>query len=128
MEEDRKRRRRHSAELKGQVLEACERPGASIAAVALEFGLNANLVRQWRVGRGMKWTRGAAAAAVGDAGAQLKFIALPMPAAVAPAPSEPAPLSGDIRLEIRRGAAVVKVSWPLSAAGQCAAWLREVLR
>jgi hypothetical protein len=77
MEEDRKRRRRHSAELKSQVLDACARPGASIAAVALTFGLNANLVRQWRVGRGMKRARGAALAKADDAGAQLKFIALP---------------------------------------------------
>lgn len=126
MEEDRKRRRRHSAELKSQVLEACARPGASIAAVALEFGLNANLVRQWRVGRGMKRARGAAAAAADCAGAQLKFIALPLPSAAAPATSEPAP--ADIRLEIRRGAVLVHVSWPLAAAGACAAWLREVLR
>jgi len=128
MQEERNRRRRHSAELKSRVLDACERPGASIAAVALEFGLNANLVRQWRVGRGMKRARGTAAAVANDASAQLKFIALPLPAATAPAPSEPAPMPADIRLEIRRGAAVVNVTWPLSAAGQCAAWLREVLR
>jgi transposase-like protein len=53
MKEDRSRRRWHSAELKGQVLEASERPGALIAAVTLKFGLKANLVRQWCVGRGM---------------------------------------------------------------------------
>lgn len=126
MEAERKRRRRHSAELKNQVLDACARPGASIAAVALEFGLNANLVRQWRVGRGMRRARGAAAATADDAGAHLKFIALPLPAASST--SEPVPAPADIRLEIRRGAVVVNVSWPLTAAGPCAAWLREVLR
>ena len=47
----------------------------------------------------MKRARGAAAAAGGDAGAQLKFIALPLPAASAQTPSEPAPLPADIRLE-----------------------------
>jgi transposase len=114
--------------LKSQVLDACARPGASIAAVALEFGLNANLVRQWRVGRGMKRARGAALAKADDAGAQLKFIALPVPSAAAPATSEPEPSPADIRLEIRRGVVVVNVAWPLTAAGQCAAWLREVLR
>lgn len=128
MEAERKRRRRHSADLKRQVLEACARPGASIAAVALEFGLNANLVRQWRVGRGMKRARGAAVAMAADAGAQLKFIELPLPAAAASSTSEPVPSPADIRLEIRRGAVVVNVSWPLTAAGPCAAWLREVLR
>jgi hypothetical protein len=63
-----------------------------------------------------------------DAGARLKFIALPSPAARAPAPSALPPSPGDIRPEIRRGAAVVNATWPLSAAGQCAALLREVLR
>ncbi len=42
------RRRRHSAELRAQVLAACAEPGASIAQVALSHGLNANLVYKWR--------------------------------------------------------------------------------
>ncbi|MDR6539483.1 transposase [Variovorax soli] len=47
-----KQRRRHSAAFKAQVLEACAEPGASVATVALSFGLNDNLVHQWRRGRG----------------------------------------------------------------------------
>ena len=47
-----KQRRRHSAAFKAQVLAACAEPGASVAAVALSFGLNDNLVHQWRRGRG----------------------------------------------------------------------------
>jgi len=34
----------------------------------------------------------------------------------------------DIAIELRRGATVVKVSWPLAAAADCAVWLRELLR
>jgi hypothetical protein len=34
----------------------------------------------------------------------------------------------DIRIELQRGTTTVKVTWPLSAAAECAAWLREVLR
>ncbi len=41
-------RRRHSAAFKRKVLELIEQPGASVAAVALEHGLNANLVFKWR--------------------------------------------------------------------------------
>ena len=37
-------RRRHAAQLKEQVLAECAEPGASVAAVALARGLNANLV------------------------------------------------------------------------------------
>ena len=44
-------RRRHSAQFKREVLAACNELGASVAGVALAFGLNANLVRQWRRGR-----------------------------------------------------------------------------
>jgi transposase len=41
-------RRRHDAELKRQVLAACEEAGSSVAAVAMAHGLNANLVHRWR--------------------------------------------------------------------------------
>jgi transposase len=41
-------RRRHSAEFKQRVLAECERPGASVAAIALSHGLNDNLVHKWR--------------------------------------------------------------------------------
>lgn len=32
---------------------------------------------------------------------------------------------GDIGIELRRGATLVKVTWPLVAAADCAAWMRE---
>jgi transposase len=41
-------RRRHSKELKEQVLAECAQPGASVAGVALAHGINANDVRKWR--------------------------------------------------------------------------------
>jgi len=48
MHSERMPRRRHSAELKAQVLAECEEAGASIAAGAQSHGLNANLVHKWR--------------------------------------------------------------------------------
>ena len=41
-------RRRHSAAFKRKILELIEKPGASVAGVALEHGVNANLVFKWR--------------------------------------------------------------------------------
>lgn len=41
-------RRRHSAELRAQVMAQCDAPSASVAAVAQVHGLNANLVHKWR--------------------------------------------------------------------------------
>jgi transposase len=43
-----------------------------------------------------------------------------------PAPScAPAP---DIRIELRRGATSVSLTWPVSAAEHCAAWMRGLLK
>jgi transposase-like protein len=51
---------RHSAEFKTRVVTACEQAGASIAAVALESGVNANLVHLWLRERrnGVVWADG----------------------------------------------------------------------
>jgi len=34
----------------------------------------------------------------------------------------------ELRIELRRGPVTATVSWPMSSAIECAAWLREVLR
>ena len=121
MEEGRevRRRRRHSAEFKAQVLEECKQPGESIAGVALRHGLNLNLVHKWR-----RESHGAATLCAPTApAAQREFIALPL--------ATPAPISSaapDIRIEIARAGAAISVHWPLSAASDCAAWLKEWLR
>jgi transposase len=130
MDANPKQRRRHSAEFKALVLAACAEPGASVAAVALSFRLNDNLVHQWRRGRGAIPL--AAATVVAESAPQ--FISLSVPPL--PPPSAPAPAivavaavaAEEIRLEFKRGAIGVSVTWPASAAADCAAWLREVLR
>jgi len=50
----RRRRRKHSAEFKAQVLAECRQPGASVAAVAIAHGLNPNVVRKWLSGQNLK--------------------------------------------------------------------------
>ena len=46
--ESKRRRLERSPELKAMVLAECERPGASVANVAMAHGVNANLVHGWR--------------------------------------------------------------------------------
>jgi transposase len=113
-------RRRHAAELKARVLAACDEPGASVAAVARAYDLNANLVHKWRRGVAPPARPPASPSSGRVAG---EFIALAMPSreAVSAMPA-------DIRIELRRGTTSVAVSWPLAAADQCAAWLRQWLR
>jgi transposase len=113
-------RRRHAAELKARVLAACDEPGASVAAIARAHALNANLVHKWRRGVAPP-ARPPASSSAGQVAGEFIALALPsreiVPAALA-----------DIRIELRRGATSVAVSWPLAAADQCAAWLRHWLR
>lgn len=73
-----KPRRRHSEQLKAEVIVACAQPGASVAAVARQFELNDNLVHQWRRGRGA----GKATTTPGEATAApaLQFVAMSLPA------------------------------------------------
>ncbi len=130
-------RRRHDAEFKAKVLAACNEPGASIAAVALAHGLNANLVRKWRIGRGLKRAGTVAPAASMATPALLaddaRFLPIEMPKPAdglntGAAGRADAAHDGDatIHIELRRGPASVAVRWPVSAAGGCTAWLREL--
>lgn len=119
-------RRRHSAQFKAEVLAACAQPGASLAGVALSFGLNANLVRQWRRGRGTKRAGDLVATKPGACAKSTtsqQFIALALPA-----PEAVSAAAGDIRFELRHGALQVAVSWPLAGGSECAALLRDLLR
>ena len=106
-------RRRHGKEFKEKVLAECAQPGASVAGVALAHGINANVVHKWR------------RQAVG--GVQ----AAPMPAFVPlalAAPTATPAAAPDIRIELQHGATRMAVTWPAAAAGECAAWMRELLK
>lgn len=141
-------RRRHDAQIKAKVLAACDEPGASISAVALAHGLNANLVRKWRHGRGLKRSGIATPSSLAPATlamASVSAMAAPLLAAGArflpiemsastPASNAGSACPGDtaacgaltIDIELRRGPASLVVRWPVSAVVDCAAWLREV--
>ena len=114
----RRTRRTHSEAFKQSLIEACGEPGASVAGVALANGINANQLRRWMRERGIEPPELSClplrAAASGPMGG---FIPVQL------SPSLDAP----IRLELRKGAAVVTVDWPASSAAACGAWLREWL-
>ena len=115
---EKRRRRRHTAEFKAAAVAACREPGASVAAVALERKLNANLLRTW-IKRADK------------APSMPKAISAPQPASFLPlrieSHSEPAAAERPIRVHIRKGRTRVTIEWPATAAGACALWLRELL-
>ena len=141
-------RRRHGAEFKAKVLADCDEPGASISGVALAHGLNANLVRQWRAGRGAKPSSVVVTAPSAPKAprppkvqasplvtAAPEFIALEMPMPPKPATPSPADATGPsssptadqhIHVELRRGSLCLNVRWPSSAGHDCRAWLGEL--
>ena len=109
------RRRRYSQEMKARVLAECEAPGASVAKVAMSHGINANVVHGWR-----KLARGASAMVVTS---PPQFVPVALEEAEVPCAGE-----RGIGVELRRGAVTMKLTWPLSAAADFAAWTRELLR
>ena len=113
-------RRRHSEELKARVLVACAQPGTSVAKVALTHGLNANLVHKWR--RADEEASGRVAALTHAKPGGGEFIALTLPQHSVPV------AAADIRIELRRRSTTVSIRWPAQGGGDCAAWLRELLR
>ena len=119
----RRRRRRHSPEFRAAVIEACRQPGVSIAAVALANGLNANMLRKWVNEAERAERRAPTSSAQVSQCVQVEPIAGFVPVAL----SSPAAPS-DIRIEVKRNATAISVTWPTSAAADCAAWLRELLR
>lgn len=125
MHANQKPRRRHNEQFKAQVLSACAEPGASVSAVALSFRVNAHLVHQWRRGRGFKANQAVASGSLGEPAPQFVALSLPPPPIERLAEADPAEA---IRVELKRGAVAVNVVWPISAARDCAGWLRELLQ
>jgi transposase-like protein len=91
----------------------------SMAAVAMARGINANLLRRWvrdaeTHGGGRDGT-----VVVSTPPKLAEFVAVKV---------QDSDASEHIRIELRRGSTTVTMSWPSTAAADCATWLRELLR
>jgi transposase len=113
------KRRYYSPELKLQVVAACARADASIAGVAMQHGINANIVHRWR----REHSQGTLVAQ------PLTFVPVTLQSSTeVAAPAAGAQATGEIRMELRRGSATVTVTWPSQLVSECGVWLREWLR
>ncbi len=103
----RKRRRRHSAAFKAEVVAACCEPGASVAGVALDYGLNANLVHKWRLAQRQS--------------AKCDFVRLP-------APITPAAAGGTdcVRIDVPHRGGLISVHWPVDHIAASVEWLKAL--
>ena len=114
------KRRFYSTELKLQVIQTCAQPGASIAGVALQHGINTNIVHRW-----IREHSQGALVVQPQAFVPVTLSTEPEPVATKPDVVAATP---EIRMELRRGTSSVTVTWPSELAGDCGAWLREWLR
>ena len=119
-DKSRSARRHHAPELKKAVLDEC-RAQASVASVAMAHGLNANLVHKWR-----RREQGNVVTAATPLIPAQTFIPLVIasPTVTPPTCAE----ARELRIELRCGAIVATVNWPMSATAECAGWLRKLLR
>jgi transposase len=103
----RKRRRRHSVAFKAEVVAACGKPGASVAGVALAYGLNANLVHKWRLTQRQS--------------AERDFVRLP-------APAPPAAAGGNdcVRIDVPHRSGLISVHWPVDRIAASVEWLKAL--
>jgi transposase len=130
---ERPRRREYSAEFKASVLDQCRQPGASVAGIALGYGINPNMVHRWmREARQSQMLadlqQGASAFVPLQLSPSPMIDAEPgsaMPEAPIPSQSVTAQI---IRMELTRASGTVIVHWPLAAAAQCAQVLRDLLQ
>jgi transposase len=95
-------------------LAECDAAGASVAKVAMSHGINANVVHRWR--QLAREGRDVPATISGE------FVPLSLPAVSPPTNAR------DIQIQLRRGATTMTITWPLSAAADFGAWMRELLR
>lgn len=114
------KRRFYSTDFKLQIVQTCAQPGASIAGVALQHGINTNIVHRW-----IREHSQAALVVQPQA-----FVPVTLSTERDPADTKPDVVAAtpEIRMELRRGTSSVTVMWPSVLAGECGAWLREWLR
>lgn len=122
----RRTHRTYSREFKAELVAACQQPGASIAALAISHGMNANVLHRWlkeHAHSGCHQVNGprthVAPVATSPAPA---FLRVALPAAM----SEP--LAPAIKMELRKGALSMTVTWPASAAADFAVWATALLK
>ena len=108
-----RKRRQYTPEFKAQLVAESQSPGASVARIALDNDLNANLLRRW-----IKESK--------QAGQQPTpaFVPINLPAAATPAMQK----NSSIRIEIPQPSGPIVLEWPAEQAHQCAMFLRSLLQ
>ena len=117
-----RRRREHSAEFKRELVERSLEPGVSVAAIAMDSGINANLLFGWRRRHLESLAQAEAAPARSPDAVLLPVSIEASPREIHRAPPAPSARSSGGTIEIEIGSARVRLRGPVDDAS-----LRSVL-
>ena len=124
----RRTHRTYAPEFKAELVAACQVPGASIAALARQHGMNANVLHRWlneheRSGcHALVARNGPAPGLAPNTRPVPEFIALTVPA------DTPVARMQEIKVELRKGSVSMVVTWPADAAADFASWTTAILK
>lgn len=118
----RRTHRTYAPKFKAELVMACQAPGASIAALFRQNGMNANVLHRGVKEHGRSGCHASAVRSAADiAPASPAFIPLTLPAPI------PVLREQEIRGELRKGAVSMVITWPACAAGDFASWTAAIL-
>lgn len=130
----RRTHRTYTPQFKAELAAMCQQPGVSIAAVAQQHGINANLLHRWRKECAQGLHRldpdinSATATPQTPAFIPIEFNAAAPMSTIEDESVAASTRPADIRIECQRDGMSLTVHWPLSGASECARMLCELLR
>ena len=122
----RRTHRTYTPQFKAELVAACQHPGASIAALAGQHGMNANVLHRW-----LKEHQRSGCHQLAEPGKRaIGGVQHQSPAFIPLALSHEPPTHPrqEIKIELRNGALSMVVTWPVSATADLASWTAALLK
>ena len=124
----RRTHRTYTRQFKAELVAAAKQPGASIAALALQHSMNANVLHRWL----KEHEQDARHQLVGLSSSAQSLATSPVPAFIPiklpTAAQAYEPTASEIKVELRKGAVSMIITWPTGAVDDLAQWTRSILK
>jgi transposase len=122
----RRTHRTYTPEFKAELVAACQDPSVSIAALAGQHGMNANVLHRWLKEHQRSGCHELVARSVPGVAAHTRPAAAFIPVQLHT--STAAPKEREIKVELHKGALSMVVTWPVTAAADFASWTAALLK
>lgn len=122
----RRTHRTYTREFKAELVAACQQPGVSIAGLASRHAMNANVLHRWL----KEHEHSGCHPLIGPAPSGAPVATSPAPAFIPlklPTVMHE-PRLPELKVELRKGALSMIVTWPVSAAAEFAQWATAILQ